>query len=159
MTKAAASLNRICKIRGKKSLLKVDTLDDQRTIIWKSDIRLDNDVKKTLELILLRTITQLHKEFLPNKILASINKYFFFPGVDSEDLDNCHCLLQDYLLNISILEKRIMNHDSLDFCEIKLASINFSKNFNLLVNILVYLKNAYAEIMITDKKVEIYVTE
>jgi len=106
---------------------------------WIDSFEVTAEDRLEVEIFIESLFKGVNAKFTVNNIHESLNNYFFFTGIDFEDLFSAHSLLQSSFNNVKALEKSLSN-DGKGF-EFELKEIKFNKNLSINISILLYFGN------------------
>ncbi len=130
-----------------------DSLLSKFKFKWIGNFELDKNDETEIESLVNSILIKINIKFNKDNIHKSINEYFFFTGIDLEDLTSAKSYLEYSFNNVKKLENSFVR--DMDDIQVELKKIKFDKDMNVDVEMFFYWGDAMLTIKQKKKKVEI----
>ena len=118
---------------------------------WANTFELQDKDRLDIEIFMDSIFNILHAKFNSTNICDSLNKYFFFTGIDFDDLFSAKPHLERSFINVKELEESLSDEK----IEIELKEIKFSRDMSINITMLLYVDNYVLTVVQSNKKVSI----
>ena len=120
---------------------------------WVDSIELLVEDRLQIEIFIESVIRNVNAKFTANNIHDSLNNYFFFPGMDDEDLFSAHSFLQSSFNNVKALENSLSKEDQEFIFELR--EIKFNADLSMNISMIIYSADYFIKVFQCDKEVYI----
>ena len=120
---------------------------------WVDSIGMLAEDRRKIEIFIEQILKGVNAKFTSKNIHESLNKYFFFPGMDHEDLFSAAPLLQSSFNNVKALEEYLSKkNEELIF---ELQEIKFNADLSINISLIIYFTDHFIEVNQYDTEVYI----
>ena len=133
------------------STTQMGNADKEFNYKWANTFELQDKDRLSIEIFIDSIFKIVHAKFNSKNIFDSLNKYFFFTGIDFDDLFSVKLHLESSFRNVKGLEKSF----SKDQMEIELKEIKFNSDMSINITMLLYVDDYVLTVAQSNKKVRI----